>query len=112
MPDMAGHLAVQPAFRVRMAVGVDRLGDALEAPRRERRAGELDGQRVAEAVLGLAGADPDPALADAVLLDVGLFLAVEADADIAPEDVLVIVRAPRVDGEAVGKGVGHSGILW
>jgi hypothetical protein len=42
---------------------------------------ELDGQRIALAVDRLADRDPDPALADAVLLDVGLLLAVELDAD-------------------------------
>src|ERR1043166_5869649 len=46
-------------------------------------AGELDGERIALAVDGLADGDTDPALADAVLLDVGLFLAVELDADAA-----------------------------
>src|SRR5688500_15171802 len=39
---------------------------------------DLQGHGVAAAVEGLAGRDPHPALADAVLLDVGAFLPVEA----------------------------------
>ena len=41
----------------------------------------LDGQRIAKAVLGVAGGHAHPALADAIFLDIGLLDALEADAD-------------------------------
>src|SRR5215212_4653528 len=75
----------------------------------------LDGQRVAVAVLGVAGGDTHPALADAVLLDIGLLDALETDADVAREDVGVVIRAVRIDRETVGElvvdrfvGLAHS----
>src|SRR5436190_1465859 len=67
------------------------------------RAFELDGQRIALAVDRLADRDPDPAFADAILLDVGLFLAVELDADALLQQRLVVKRALGVGREAVGK---------
>src|SRR5690606_18767336 len=69
---------------------------------------ELHGHRVAAAVQRLAGDHPDPALADAVLLDVGALLAVEADADAAFQQGGVVVRAARVEGQAVGKWRAHA----
>src|SRR5262245_47456180 len=42
VPCAGGHLAQQPAVRLRPAAVVDRLGDAVEALPRERRAGEVD----------------------------------------------------------------------
>src|SRR5260370_36093685 len=66
-------------------------------------AGELDGERVALAVDGLADGDADPPLAHAIFLDVGLLLAVELDADALLQQGLVIVRALGIGGEAVGK---------
>src|SRR5215468_3849749 len=75
------------------------------------RAFELDQKGVAVAVPGLAGGHPDPALADAVFLDIGLFDALEADADVARERVGVIVGAVRIVGEAVGWCVGHGSSL-
>src|SRR5690349_12877422 len=66
-------------------------------------AGELDGERIALAVDGLADGDADPALADAVLLDVGLLLAVELDADAARQQGLVVVRALGDGGGTVGE---------
>ena len=68
----------------------------------------LDGQRVAVAVLGIAGGDADPAFADAVLLDIGLLDALEADADIARQDVRVVIGAVRIDRQAVRKFVAHD----
>src|SRR3546814_2158705 len=44
---------------------------------------------------------------DAVLLDVGLFLAVEAHADAAFERGGIVEAAARVAGQAVGRGVAH-----
>jgi hypothetical protein len=69
---------------------------------------QLDGHRVALAVDGLAGGDADPALADAVLVDIGLLDAVEHDAHAALEDVGVVVRAAGVGGQAVGRRVAHG----
>src|SRR5208337_4323135 len=65
------------------------------------RAGKLDGQRIAVAVPGLAGLDFDPALADAVFGDVGLFDALEADADVALQKLGVVIRALWIVGEPV-----------
>src|SRR5690606_549011 len=68
---------------------------------------DLDRHRVAVAVERLAERQPHPALADAVLLDVGFLLAVEAHADAAFERGGVVEAAARVAGQAVGRGVAH-----
>src|SRR5665647_1333453 len=72
------------------------------------RAGQLDGQRIAVAILGVAGGDADPAFADAIFLDIGLLDALEADADIAPQRFGVEIRAARIVAQAVGRGVGFG----
>jgi len=55
----------------------------------------------------------NPAFAHAVLFDIGLFVAVEADADAAGEKRLVVVRAAGVNRKSVGKGFAHrSNRLW
>src|SRR5262245_1007706 len=69
---------------------------------------QRDQQGVAIAVFGLAGRHPDPALADAVFLDIVLLDALEADADLARQHVGIIVGAVRIVGEAVGRRVGHG----
>src|SRR5690606_6327118 len=69
---------------------------------------EPDRQRLAATVERLARRDPDPALADAVLLDIAALHALEADADAAVERGLVVMRAARVVGQAVGRGVGFG----
>src|SRR5579872_1789469 len=61
----------------------------------------FDGQRVAVAILGVAGGDPNPALADAIFLDIGFLDALEANADVARQDRLIVIGALRIDGEAV-----------
>src|ERR1700733_8417804 len=83
-------------------------GEPLRLEIRLDRAGELDGQRIAVAVLGLAGRDADPAFADAIFLDVGLLDALEADADVALERLDVVIRAARIVRQAVGWGVGRG----
>src|SRR5260221_14691508 len=77
-------------------------------------AGELDGERVALAIDGLADRDADPALAHAIFLDVGLLLAVELDADALSQQGLVVMRALGVGRKPVGErcfghGVQYSG---
>src|SRR5690606_11511268 len=69
---------------------------------------EFHRHRVAAAVEGLADDHADPALADAVLLDVGALLAVEADADAPLQQGGVVVRAARVEGQAVGECRAHA----
>src|SRR6266545_1186968 len=69
---------------------------------------ERDQEGVAVAVPGFASRHADPALADAVFLDIGLFGALEADADLARQRVGVIVGAVRVVGETVGWCVRHG----
>src|SRR5215470_2484750 len=72
------------------------------------RPSERDQQRVPVAVLGLAGRYPDPALADAIFLDIVLLDTLEADADITGQHVGIIVGAVRIVGETVGWRVGHG----
>ena len=62
---------------------------------------------VAKAVLGVAGGDAHPALADAIFLDVGFLDALEPNADVAREDLGIVVGAVRIDRETVGKLVAH-----
>src|SRR5690606_18663604 len=73
---------------------------------------EPDRQRLPATVERLARGDADPALADAVLLHVAALHALEADADAAVERGLVVMRAARIVGQAVGRsvglGVGHG----
>src|SRR5437667_3075773 len=67
------------------------------------RAVHLDGQRIAVTILGVAGGDAHPALADAILLDIGLFGALEADADVARQNRFVVIGTAGIDREAVGE---------
>jgi hypothetical protein len=71
--------------------------------------GELDRQWIAKPVLGIAGGDPDPSLALAIFLDIGLLDAFEADADVARQRFLVKIGAARVAAEPVGRRVGRHG---
>src|ERR1700722_5374120 len=80
-----------------------RLSGRLVAEVRLDRAVDLDGERVAVAVLGIAGGDAHPALADAIFLDVGFLDALEADADIARKHRLVVVGAVRIGRQAIGQ---------
>src|SRR5690349_18488750 len=63
----------------------------------------LDGQGIAVAVLGIAGRDAHPAFAHAIFLDIGLLHALEADADVAREDLGVVIGTARIDAQAVGQ---------
>src|ERR1700726_424273 len=72
------------------------------------RAAELDGQRIAGTGLALAGLDTDPAFADAIFGDVGFLDALEAHADVALEELGVVIGTTRVGRKAVGQGVGHD----
>src|SRR6185503_20069261 len=67
--------------------------------------------RIALAVHRDAGDDADPALADAILPHIGLLDSVEPDADAALQQSLVVVRALRVLAQAIGKRVGHGGLV-
>src|SRR6185312_10371705 len=66
----------------------------------------LDGQRIAVAILGVARGDTDPALADAVFLDIGLVDALEANADVARQNVRIVIGARRIDRQAVRQHLG------
>src|SRR5580700_4976946 len=72
------------------------------------RAAELDGQWIAVTILALAGLDADPALADAIFGDVGFLDALEAHADVALQQLLIVVGTARVGRKSVGQGVGHD----
>lgn len=78
---------------VAMRLGVKRLDGALDG----------DQHGVAIAILGLGGGDLHPAFADAVLLDIGALLAVEANADLVLEALRHMVRAARVGRQMVGQ---------
>ena len=71
---------------------------------------QLDGDGIALAVDGLADGQAHPALADAIFLDIGLLDALEAYADAARQDRVVIIGALWIDAQAVGRGVGDLGI--
>src|SRR4029077_15134723 len=81
-----------------LAAGVFRRGGVLEIGL--HRALVLDRHGAAVAVDRLADGEAHPALADAVFLAVGLFLAVEPDADAAFEQFAVVVLAGRIGREA------------
>src|SRR5690349_11280192 len=69
---------------------------------------EFNGERIAVTIDGLTDRDTDPAFTHAILIDIFALLAVEADTDVALQQVLVVVGTARVGGEAVGEGVGHG----
>ena len=84
----------------RCALGVESLDGAFDG----------DQHGVAIAILGLGGGDLHPTFADAVLLDIGAYLAIEADANLVFEALGHMVRAARVGGKVVGQcwfGVAH-----
>lgn len=64
-------------------------------------------QRAAVAVNRLSSRDAHPALADAILLDVGFLGPIEADSDAARQKVSIVERALRVHREPVGEILGH-----
>ena len=64
---------------------------------------QFDLQWTAAAVEGLGGRDLDPAFADAIFFHVKAFLVVEADADVVLEHGGNVVRAARVDRQAIGQ---------
>lgn len=68
---------------------------------------ESQHERAAAAVNRLSSSDAEPALADAILFDVGLLGPVEADADAARQKVGIVERALRVHREPVGEFLGH-----
>src|SRR3954463_14837182 len=93
-----------------MTVGGTASGRLFVPEIRLDRAVHLDCQLIAVAVLGGAGGHADPALADAIFLDVGLLDALEADADVARQNLRVVVRALWIDRQAVRQFV-RSGLV-
>src|SRR4030088_646880 len=83
----------------------------LVAKIRFDRAVNLDRQRVAVTILGGACGHAHPALADAILFDVGLLDALEANADIARQYIGVVVRALRIGRQTIRQLVAHGLIL-
>src|SRR5260370_36924028 len=81
---------------------------SLVAEIRLDRAVNLDGQRIAVAVLGIPGGDAHPALADAIFLDIGLLDALEANADVARQHLLIVIGALRIGRQTVGQLVAHG----
>ena len=68
---------------------------------------QLDRQGLAPAIDTVADRETDPGLGDAVFLDIGFFLALEADADALGQQIGVVEGAVGIDAKAVGK-VGHG----
>eukprot|EP01013_Petalomonas_cantuscygni_P041972 TRINITY_DN75312_c0_g1_i1.p1 TRINITY_DN75312_c0_g1~~TRINITY_DN75312_c0_g1_i1.p1 ORF type:complete len:123 (+),score=15.16 TRINITY_DN75312_c0_g1_i1:153-521(+) len=69
---------------------------------------ELQRERLALAVERLAGGHTDPAFGHAILFDICLFGAVEADTDLTLQQVCIMKLAVGIKGEAVRKRVGHE----
>src|SRR5690606_38265691 len=63
---------------------------------------DLHRDRPPAAIQRLADGDPDPAFADAIFLDRGSLLAIEADTDAAGEKVGVVKGTPGIDRKPVG----------
>src|ERR1700691_2764870 len=101
----------RPGFSTSTRWRAGEHGEPLRLEIRLDRAAELDGQRIAVAVLGLARGDADPAFADTIFLDIGLLDALEADADVALERLDVVIRAARIVRQAVGRGIGHGRLV-
>ena len=82
------------------------------AHHRKRGPVELDGQWIAEAILGGAGGDANPAFADAILFHVCLFDPLEANAHAAFQDVGVVIGTVGIGGEAVRRDISHCKSFW
>ena len=76
------------------------------------RAVELDGQWIAEAILGGAGGDANPTFADAILFHVCLFDPLEANAHAALQYIGVIIGTVGIGGEAVRRDISHCKSFW
>ena len=70
---------------------------------------QRDQEGAAFAVQGFAGGHLHPAFADAVFLHIKALFAVEHDADVVLEHGGDVVRAARVNAQAVGQGGGLGG---
>src|SRR5208337_4384594 len=97
-PTSDSIIAVCCRLRVRLDIAEIRLDRTLR----------LQCQRITAAVQGLSDGHADPALADAVFLDIGLLDTLEPNADATAQHGLVIERAGGVVGQAVGRHVGHQ----
>src|SRR5882757_4502413 len=71
----------------------------------------LQRQRVAVAVLGVAGGNAHPAFADAIFLDIGFLDALEANADVAREYLLIVVGALRIGRQAIRQLIADGFVL-
>ena len=69
---------------------------------------ELDQQRIPVTINPFSRSHANPAFADAILLDILLLRAVKSDPHVAFKNRFVIVRAFRIDAEAVWKFVWHD----
>src|ERR1700722_5622415 len=90
---------------------LSRLRLGLVAKIRLDRAVHLDGQRVAITIFRVARGNADPALAHAIFFDIGFLDALESDADVARQNIGVVIRALRIGRETVWQSIGHRFIL-
>src|SRR5579863_3626895 len=92
--------------RLQRRTAMTKSGRGLVAKIRLDRAMHLDGERVAVAVPGVARGHAHPALADAILLDIGLLDALETDADVARKHLGIVIGAFRIGRETVRQSIG------
>jgi hypothetical protein len=62
-----------------------------------------DGQGTAATIQSLTDGSPNPPFRDTVLLDIGVFDAIQADTDAARENRLVVVATGRINAKTVGE---------
>src|SRR6187399_1783690 len=104
----AAPTSVDEVPRRRLRSGFQRKGHSSTLEVRLHLPAHHQADGVAATVERARHGDLDPAFADAVFLDVVLFLAVEAYANAALQQLLVVELAARIDREAIGRSFGRS----
>lgn len=68
---------------------------------------QLQREGLALAIKRLASRNADPAFRHTIFLDIGFLGSIEADADLALQQICIVKLAVWIKGEAVWKRVGH-----
>lgn len=68
---------------------------------------QLQRERLALAIKRFASGNADPAFRYTIFLDIGFLGSVEADADLALQQICIVKLAVWIKGEAVWERVGH-----
>ena len=118
-PVLCGTVSVDGAVRgaVRSRAGGQVLADRLCSNRRLEKigldgAGHLDDERRAFAIAGLTGLSANPALGDAIFLDILPVDAAKPHADAAGENLLVVKRAVGTYGKAIRRRFGRHARIF